>query len=65
MIVDYSSGFVIVKDQNSIGIDKNVLTVDNGRWGFGCPNYSKEVIKAFKELIKDIEERFSVRIPSI
>lgn len=48
-----------------LSMDKNVLTVDNGKWGFGCPNYSKEVIEAFKELIKDIEERFGVRIPCI
>lgn len=48
-----------------LSMDKNVLTVDNGRWGFGCPNYTKEVIETFKELIKDIEERFGVRIPNI
>lgn len=48
-----------------LSLDETVLTVDNGKWGFGCPNYSKEVIEAFKELIKDIEERFGVRIPSI
>lgn len=46
-----------------LSMDKNVLTVDNGKWGFGCPNYSKEVSEAFKELIKDIERRFSIIIP--
>lgn len=46
-----------------LSMDKNVLTVDNGKWGFGCPNYTKEVIEAFKELIKDIWERFNIRIP--
>lgn len=46
-----------------LSMDKNVLTVDNGKWGFGCPDYSKEVSEAFKELIKDIKERFGVIIP--
>lgn len=46
-----------------LSMDKNILTVDNGKWGFGCPNYSKEVSEAFKELIKDIKERFGIIIP--
>lgn len=46
-----------------LSMDKNVLTVDNGKWGFGCPDYSKEVSEAFKELIKDIEQRFGIIIP--
>ncbi len=48
-----------------LSMNKNVLTVDNGKWGFGSPDYSKEVSEAFKELIKDIKERFGVIIPSI
>lgn len=48
-----------------LSMNKNVLTVDNGKWGFGSPDYSKEVSEAFKSLIKDIETRFGVRIPSI
>ena len=46
-----------------LSMDKNVLTVDNGKWGFGSTDYSKEVSEAFKELIKDIKERFGVIIP--
>nr|DAX59824.1 MAG TPA: hypothetical protein [Caudoviricetes sp.] len=39
------------------------LTVDNGKWKFKCHNYNKEVMKAFIELIDDIEWRFNIRIP--
>ena len=40
-----------------------VLTVDNGKWKIRCTNYNKEVMKAFIEMIGDIEKRFNIRIP--
>ena len=46
-----------------LALDKHVLVVDNGKWKFKSPNYTKEVSEAFESLIKDIEERFQIRIP--
>lgn len=40
-----------------------VLTVDDGKWNIRYSNYKKEVMKAFIELIEDIEKRFNIRIP--
>lgn len=46
-----------------LSLDETVLTVDNGRWKFKSPNYTKEVSEAFKSLIEDIYERFMIRLP--
>ena len=46
-----------------LSLDETVLTVDNGKWKFKSPNYTKEVSEAFKSLIGDIYERFQIRIP--
>lgn len=40
-----------------------VLIVDNGKWKIRYRNYNKEVMKAFIEMIGDIEKRLNIRIP--
>ena len=46
-----------------LSLDNTVLTVDNGKWKFKSPNYTKEVSEAFKSLIEDIYEKFMIRLP--
>lgn len=46
-----------------LSLGETVLKVDNGKWNFKSPNYTKEVSEDFKSLIEDIYERFQIRIP--
>lgn len=47
----------------NLSMNDVVLIVDDFKWNIICPNSSKEAMDVLKSLIKDINERFSIRIP--
>lgn len=46
-----------------LSMNDNVLKAYNSKWKFKSPNYIKRDMEAFINLIKDIDERFQIRIP--